>query len=70
MTAAEVMEWVKASGGVSAPLLLVALWWMNKERLAAIEKCDKANDKLESLSEKTIVLLTEIKGLFGSRANV
>jgi hypothetical protein len=70
MTAAEVMEWVKASGGVSAPLLLVALLWMNNERKNALDKYEKANDKLENLSEKTIVLLTEIKGLFGSRANV
>lgn len=69
MTSAELMEWVKASGGVCAPLLLVALIWMNNERKTAIEKYEKTSDKLQNLSERTIILLTEIKGLFGSRPN-
>lgn len=67
MTAAEIMEWVKASGNVCAPLLLVALLWMNNERKIAVDKHEKANDKLQNLSERTMILLTEIKGLFGSR---
>ncbi len=61
------MEWVKASGNVCAPLLLVALLWMNNERKIAVDKHEKANDKLQNLSERTMILLTEIKGLFGSR---
>lgn len=70
MTVAEIMEWIKASGNVCAPLLFVALLWMNNERKTAVDKYEKANDKLQNLSEKTIILLTEIKGLFGSKANV
>lgn len=67
MTIAEWIEYVKASGTVCAPLLLVALVWMNNERKDAVNKYEKSNSKLQDLSEKTIILLTEIKGLFGSR---
>lgn len=67
MTLADWIEYVKASGSVCAPLLLIALLWMNNERKNALTKYEKSNDKLQSLSEKTIVLLTEIKGLFGGR---
>ena len=67
MTLTDWIEYVKASGSVCAPLLLIALVWMNSDRKTAIDKYEKANDKLQNLSEKTIVLLTEIKGLFGSR---
>jgi hypothetical protein len=70
MTSAEIMEYIKASGGVCAPLLLVALIWMNNERKNALTKYENSNDKLQNLSERTLILLTEIKGLFGSRPNV
>lgn len=63
----EVFEYVKAGGGICAPLLFVALIWMNKEREKAVDKYDKSNEKLQNLSERTLVLLTEIKALFGSR---
>lgn len=69
MTSADIMELVRTSGNVIAPLLLVALIWMNNERKAAVDKYEKANDKLQNLSEKTMILLTEIKGLFGSKSN-
>lgn len=67
MTLIEWIDYVKAGGSVCAPLLLIALLWMNNERKNALEKYEKINDKLQNLSEKTIILLTEIKGLFGSR---
>jgi hypothetical protein len=67
MTLTEWFEYIQSGGSVCAPLLLFALLWMNSERKEAIAKCEKSEEKLQNLSEKTIILLTEIKGLFGSR---
>jgi hypothetical protein len=74
MPIAELLELVKTGGGICAVLLLLALIWMNKqlekahtERKEALEKLETSNEKLQSLSERTLVLLTEIKVLFGSR---
>lgn len=61
----ELIEYVKSGGGILAPMLLLALVWMNSERKDAAAKADAANSKLADLSERTIVLLTEIKFLFG-----
>lgn len=63
----ELIEYVKSGGGICAPLLLLALLWMNNERKNALAKLDIANAKLESLSERSIILFTEIKGLLGNR---
>lgn len=67
MTIAEIIEYVKSSGGYSAPLLLVALIWMEKERKSAVAEAKEANAKLASLSERTLVLFTEIKALVGNK---
>lgn len=63
----ELIGYVKSGGGICAPLLLLALLWMNNERKNALAKLDTANAKLESLSERSIILFTEIKGLLGNR---
>jgi len=66
MTLIEAIEFVKYGGSIAAPLLLIALIWMNSERKDAIAETREANSKLANLSERTIVLLTEIKlSLFG-----
>lgn len=67
MSLPELFEYVKNGGGIAAPLLLVALIWMIKEKDKWEAKYDQANSRLQDLSEKTLILLTEIKGLFGSR---
>lgn len=65
MSLPELIEYVKSGGGIISPLLLLALIWMNGERKDAVSKADDANLKLADLSERTMVLLTEIKFLFG-----
>ena len=65
MALPEWIEFVKAGGGICAPLLLIALLWMNNERKEAIQKWEASNAKLSDLSERTIVLFTEIKGIVG-----
>jgi len=67
MPLAELMEYVKAGGGICAPLLLLALFWLNGERKDAVAEAKAANEKMANLSERTIVLFTEIKGLLGNR---
>ncbi len=65
MTAVEVFEYVKNGGGYCAPLLLVALIWMNSERKDLLSKLEAKSAKVESLSERTIIVMTELKTLFG-----
>lgn len=67
MTAAEIFEYVKNGGGYCAPLLLVALIWMNGERRDLLTKLEAKSGKVESLSERTIIVLTELKGLLGHK---
>lgn len=67
MPLADLIEYVKSGGGICAPLLLLALFWMNGERKDAVAEAKAANEKMASLSERTIVLFTEIKGLLGNR---
>ena len=67
MPLAGLMEYVKAGGGICAPLLLLALFWLNGERKDAVAEAKAANEKMANLSERTIVLFTEIKGLLGNR---
>ena len=68
MTLIEAIEFVKYGGSIAAPLLLVALIWMNGERKEAREEAKQSNAKLADLSERTIVLLTELKGMVTKRS--
>lgn len=65
--AAEVFEYVKNGGGYCAPLLLIALLWMNAERKDLLAKLEAKSTKIESLAERTIVMLTELRGLLGHK---
>lgn len=65
MTLIDAIEFVKYGGGIAAPLLLIALLWMNGQRQEARNEAKEATAKLSDLSERTIVLFTEIKGLVG-----
>lgn len=59
------LEWwfqvVKDGGAVAAILELGALFWLNLERNRLIEENKDKDDKLVSLSERTVVVMTEIK---------
>ena len=66
------LEWwfqkIQEGGAISAVLLLGALLWMNSDRkrlISALEIKDAIiadkDKKLENLSERTLVLLAEVK---------
>lgn len=69
-------QWAKDGGTILSPFLLGALVWMDAERRRLIasnkDKDDRLfekDDKLVSLSERTLVILAEIKTfLFRGRA--
>lgn len=74
MTTADFFQYVKDGGAYCAPLLLAALLWLNSERIrllgelkTATDKIEAKSDKLESLAERTVVILTEFKGLMTGR---
>ena len=57
-------EWLEKLATASPALIFATLWWLERlERRATVAK-------LENLSERTLVLLTELKGLLsGKRGN-
>ncbi len=63
MPIADLIELCKAGGGILAPFLLLALVWMNGKLKDAEAEAKEANALLRVLSEKTIVLLTELKAM-------
>lgn len=54
-------EWLEKLATASPALIFAALWWL--------ERLDRkaASAKLETLSERTLVLLTELKGLLSGK---
>lgn len=60
MDAAAVFEMLKVGGWALSPLLFYLLLDEKKERRAT-------QAKLEALSEKTMILLTELKGLVSGK---
>lgn len=59
------LEWwfqvVKDGGAIAAVLLLGALIWMNIDRNRLIDELKVKDEKLVSLSERTITILTELR---------
>jgi hypothetical protein len=62
------LQWAKEGGAILSPFLLGALFWMNSDRNRLIDALkDKdtllqaKDDRLASLSERTIVVFTEIR---------
>lgn len=59
------LEWwfqvVKDGGAIAAILLLGALIWLNIDRNRLIEELRVKDEKLVSLSERTITILTELR---------
>jgi len=66
VTAPELFDWVKNGGAYCSPLLLLALIWMNVERLRLLEELRKSEDRLGMLSERTLIVLAELKTLLFS----
>lgn len=68
MTIEQWFQFVKDGGAISAVLLLGAVLWLNADRnrlLDALKDKDSIiadkDEKLETLSERTLVLLAEVK---------
>jgi hypothetical protein len=70
-------QWAKEGGAILSPFLLGALVWMNADRNRLITACkdkddklSEKDDKLASLSERTLVTLTEIRTFLFNVLNV
>lgn len=65
MGAAEAgMDWiayVKEGGAWCAPLLLMAIYWLNTERIRLLEEVKVRDEKLETLSDKALTVMAELK---------
>jgi hypothetical protein len=60
--------WAKEAGAYISPLLMGAVIWLNADRNRLLESLGKKDvllsekdEKLQSLSERTLVTMTEIK---------
>lgn len=54
-------EWLERVAAASPAVIFATMWWL--ERLDRKE----AHAKLETLSERTLILLTELKGLLSGK---
>lgn len=61
MSLPELLEYVKAGGGVLAPVFAY-LWFTERSDRREVQ------GKLEHLSERTITVMTELKGLLTGKA--
>lgn len=52
---------VKTGGAYVSPLLLAALIWLNGERSRLLSELEKRDEKLESLAERWLVVITELR---------
>lgn len=68
MSAAELLEYVKNGGAYCAPLLLLALFWINSDRSRLVKDLEDKSVKLEALSERALTVMAELKTfLFNER---
>lgn len=68
MTLEQWFQYVKDGGAVAAVLLLGAVIWLDRDRDRLIAENKSKDDKLVSLSERTVTVMTEIKTfLFSGR---
>lgn len=63
MSLAELLEYVKAGGGVLAPVFAI-LWWLERG-----ERQDSQTE-LKQVSEKSVVAITELRALVGQLATI
>ena len=53
--------YVKEGGAWCAPLLLMAIYWLNTERIRLLEEVKVRDEKLETLSDKALTVMAELK---------
>lgn len=64
------MDWfdlAQKGGAYIAPFLLAALIWMTHDRNRLLTRLEAKSEKVEDMAERMIVVMTEVKGLFGGR---
>ncbi len=65
MISPETLEMLQKGG--SYLLLVIAIGWLIRDRNRLLAIVAEKDDKLLSLSERTIVVMTELKGLLSGR---
>ncbi len=55
------LSYVKEGGAYCAPLLLAALYWMDKERRRLLKENKDQDTKVHALAERVITVTTEMK---------
>lgn len=63
MTLLELLEYVKAAGGLAAPIFAVLFWLERGER-------QDAQKELRQVSEKSVVAMIELKSLIAQLATI
>lgn len=54
-------DFVQKTGASSSVFLLGALYWLNSERSRLLKELEKRDEKLESLAERFLVMMTEVR---------
>lgn len=55
------ITWAKEAGVYISPLLMAALFWLNAERVRLLNESKLKDDRLLDLSERLIIISTELK---------
>lgn len=63
MSLPELMEYVKAGGGILAPIFAILFWLERSER-------QDAQKELRQVSEKSIIAMVELKSLVAQLATI
>ncbi len=54
-------SYVKEGGAYCAPLLLMAIYWQNTERLRLLKELKEQDTKVHALAERVVTITTELK---------
>lgn len=63
------LDYVRSAGGAVAPLLLGALFWMDRERRRLLAELSQRDTRLADLTERLITVTVELRTLFSKRGS-
>ena len=55
------IAYVKEGGAWCAPMLLMAVYWLNAERVRLLQEVRTRDEKLEDLSDRALTVMAELK---------
>lgn len=61
MSMEQLFNFVQQGGSYCAPLLLVALYWLSRDRQRLLDENKEKDQRLQGLSEQLITISTELK---------